>query len=350
MGPTFGSTSETFDTDGVPDGVPSPSSNVAKLDSAMHTIATPAIWLTFVVVVVVALIIDFAVLRHKGAQRVSVRAALHWSIAWIVLALVFNAGLWAWTDMHLGRDMANTVALEFLAGYLIEKTLAVDNMFVFLMLFNYFAVPAEQQRRVLMIGVLGAIILRTLMILAGAALIAKAHWILYLFGIFLLLTGINMLRAAGEEPDIINNPILRWIQRHLPVAPDYHGDALHVRLKGRWYVTPLFVVVMFVAVADVIFAVDSIPAVFAITMDPFLVITSNVLAVLGLRALYFLLAGMADRFHLLAYGLAVVLIFIGIKMLISGFYAIPVAVALVVVAVLVGASMVASVMIKPRQD
>lgn len=316
----------------------------------MHSIATPAIWLAFTVLVVVALIIDFAVLRHRGAQRVSVRAALHWSIAWIVLALLFNAALWAWVDVELGREMANQAALKFLAGYLIEKTLAVDNMFVFLMLFNYFAVPAEQQRRVLMIGVLGAIVLRTLMILAGAALLAQAHWILYLFGVFLLFTGINMLRAAGEQPDIVNNPMLRWIQQHLPVAPGYHGDALQVRIDGRRYVTPLFVVVMFVAVADVIFAVDSIPAVFAITTDPFLVITSNVLAVLGLRALYFLLAGMADRFHLLGYGLAAVLIFIGVKMLVSGFYEVPVAIALSVVALLVGASMVASVLIAPRHD
>lgn len=316
----------------------------------MHSIATPAIWLAFTVLVVVALIIDFAVLRHRGAQRVSVRSALHWSIAWILLALLFNVALWAWVDVELGREMANQAALKFLAGYLIEKTLAVDNMFVFLMLFNYFAVPAEQQRRVLMIGVLGAIVLRTLMILAGAALLAQAHWILYLFGVFLLFTGINMLRAAGEQPDIVNNPMLRWIQQHLPVAPGYHGDALQVRIDGRRYVTPLFVVVMFVAVADVIFAVDSIPAVFAITTDPFLVITSNVLAVLGLRALYFLLAGMADRFHLLGYGLAAVLIFIGVKMLVSGFYEVPVAIALSVVALLVGASMVASVLIAPRQD
>lgn len=316
----------------------------------MHSIATPAIWVAFTLLVVVALIIDFAVLRHRGAQRVSVRAALHWSIAWIAFALAFNVVLWVWADAQLGREMANQAALEFLAGYLIEKTLAVDNMFVFLLLFNYFAVPAEQQRRVLMIGVLGAIILRTLMILAGAVLLARAHWILYLFGVFLVLTGINMLRAAGEEPDIINNPILRWIQGHLPVIADYHGDALQVRIDGRRYVTPLFVVVMFVAVADVIFAVDSIPAVFAITTDPFLVITSNVLAVLGLRALYFLLAGMADRFHLLGYGLAVVLIFIGAKMLVSGFYEVPVVIALSVVALLVVSSMVASVLINPRQD
>lgn len=316
----------------------------------MHTIATPAIWLVFTVLVVVALVIDFAVLSHRGAQRVSVRAALHWSLAWIAVALAFNAALWVWVDAELGRELANQAALQFLAGYLIEKTLAVDNMFVFLMLFNYFAVPAEQQRRVLMIGVLGAIILRTLMILAGAALVAEAHWILYVFGVFLVLTGVNMLRAAGEQPDIINNPLLRWIQNHLPVAPGYHGDALQVRIDGRRYVTPLFVVVLFVAVADVIFAVDSIPAVFAITTDPFLVITSNILAVLGLRALYFLLAGMADRFHLLGYGLAAVLIFIGVKMLIGGFYELPVTIALGVVAVLVAASMVASVLIEPRQD
>jgi tellurite resistance protein TerC len=239
--------------------------------------------------------------------------------------------------------------MEFLTGYLVEKALAVDNIFVFLMIFTYFAVPAPSQQRVLIYGVLGAIVLRAIMIFIGAALIQKFHWILYFFGLFLLATGAKMLWAAGQEPDMEKNPILRWITGHLPLTRHYHGESFIVREDGIKKYTPLFVVMIMVAFTDVIFAVDSIPAIFAITTDPFIVLTSNVFAVLGLRALYFLLAGMAEKFHLLAYGLALVLIFIGVKMLIVDFYKIPVGISLSVVAALIAAAMVFSLIIKPKE-
>jgi len=314
----------------------------------MHTMATPGIWAAFFIVLTLALAVDFLVLRSAGAHRVSFREAVLWSLAWVAVALAFNAGLWGWSDLHVGREMANQIALEFLTGYLIEKSLAVDNIFVFLMIFNYFSVPAEQRQRALMLGVLGAIVLRAILILIGAALVARFHWILYLFGAFLLLTGFKMLFAANQEPDIDHNPMLGWMRRHLRVTRDFRGSAITVIEDGRRWFTPLFVVLALIAVTDVIFAVDSIPAVFAVTLDPFIVLTSNVFAVLGLRAMFFLLAGMADRFHLLGHGLALVLLFIGTKMLVSGFYKIPIGIALGVVAVVLVGSVVASLVFPPK--
>jgi tellurite resistance protein TerC len=306
-------------------------------------------WAAFSAVVLVALAIDFLVLRASGAHRVSFREALYWSLAWVALALVFNLGVWYWLDEHVSRAAANEVGLEFLTGYLVEKALAVDNIFVFLMLFNYFGVPAEQRQRALMLGALGAILLRAVLIFVGAALVAKFHWILYVFGLFLIVTGIKMLLAANQEPDMDNNPILRWMRSRLRLTQDFRGSALSVIENGRRWYTPLFVVMVLVAVTDVIFAVDSIPAVFAVTEDPFVVLTSNVFAVLGLRAMFFLLAGAAERFHLLSYGLAAVLLFIGAKMLIAGVYKIPIGIALGMVALLIGASVVASLYLPPRQ-
>jgi tellurite resistance protein TerC len=315
----------------------------------MHTIGTPGLWAAFVVVVVVALAIDFLVLRSKGAHKVAFREALVWSIAWISLALLFDLGVWWWLNAHAGSALADEIALEFLTGYVVEKSLAVDNIFVFLMVFNYFSVPAEQRQRALMLGVLGAIVLRAIMIFIGAALVARFHWILYLFGLFLVFTGIKMLLAANQEPDLETNPILRFMQKRLPLTKRFSGGALSVGDGSRRLFTPLFVVMILIAVTDVIFAVDSIPAIFAVTTDPFVVLTSNVFAVLGLRAMFFMLAGAAERFHLLSYGLASVLLFIGAKMLIAGVWKIPIGVALGVVALLIGASMVASLLIRPKQ-
>ena len=315
----------------------------------MHTIGTPGMWAAFSAVVLVALAIDFLVLRASGAHRVSFREALYWSLAWVALALAFNLGVWYWLDEHVSRAAANEVGLEFLTGYLVEKALAVDNIFVFLMLFNYFGVPAEQRQRALMLGALGAILLRAVLIFVGAALVAKFHWILYVFGLFLVVTGIKMLLAADQAPDMDNNPVLRWMRRHLHLTQDFRGSALSVIENGRRWYTPLFAVMVLVAITDVIFAVDSIPAVFAVTEDPFVVLTSNVFAVLGLRAMFFLLAGAAERFHLLSYGLAAVLLFIGAKMLIAGLYKIPIGIALGVVALLIGASVVASLYLPPRR-
>jgi tellurite resistance protein TerC len=316
----------------------------------MHSIATPALWAIFAVILVAALAVDFLLLRAAGPRRVSFRAATVWSLSWIGLALAFNLGLWAWLDASAGRAVANEAGLEFLTGYLIEKALAVDNIFVFLMVFNSFAVPPELRQRALMLGVLGAIVLRAVLILLGAALVAEFHWLLYLFGLFLFATGLKMLLAANPEPDLERNPVLGWMRRHLRLTRDFRGDALSVQEDGkRWY-TPMFVVLVLIAVTDVIFAVDSIPAIFAVTLDPFIVLSSNVFAVLGLRALFFLLAGMADRFHLLGHGLAAVLLFIGAKMLLAGVLKIPIGIALAIVALLIVASIVASLLIPPREQ
>jgi len=315
----------------------------------MISIATPTMWVIFTLFVVLALIVDLLVLKANGPHKVSTREALLWSLAWIGLAVVFNLGLW-WYLKDTGNPDANRIGLEFMTGYLVEKALAVDNIFVFLMIFNYFAVPAPSQQRVLIYGVLGAIVLRAIMIFIGAALIQQFHWILYFFGLFLLATGAKMLWAAGQEPDLEKNPILRWITNHLPLTRHYSGEAFVVQEDGLKKYTPLFVVMVMVAFTDVIFAVDSIPAIFAITTDPFIVLTSNVFAVLGLRALYFLLAGMAEKFHLLAYGLALVLMFIGIKMLIVDFYKIPVGISLGVVAALIASAMAFSLIIKPKEN
>ena len=314
----------------------------------METIGTPLMWTVFTVLVLVALAVDLLVLRQNGPHKVSTREAVIWSVAWIALAMVFNIGLWWYLQGQMPADDAKRIALEFLTGYLVEKALAVDNIFVFLMLFTYFAVPAQSQQRVLIFGVLGAIVLRGILIFIGAALIAKFHWILYLFGVFLLATGAKMLWAAGQEPDMDKNPVLRWLTGRFPMVRRYHGEALWLGQGRRRKYTPLFIVLVMIAVTDVIFAVDSIPAIFAITTDPFIVLTSNVFAVLGLRALYFLLAGAAEKFHLLAYGLAMVLIFIGAKMLLVDIYKIPVAISLGVVAAVIATSMVMSLWIKPR--
>src|SRR5690606_6614841 len=263
------------------------------------------------------------------AHAVSMKEATVWSLVWVAVSFVFVGWLWWYlggpSDDPAARALANDKALEFVTGYLVEKALAVDNIFVFLMVFTYFAVPAEFQRRVLMIGILGALVLRAVMILVGAWLIVRFHWVLYLFGAFLVFTGFKMWWAAGKEPDLESNPALRWINRHLKVSPNYDGERFFTRINGERMATPLFVVILLIGIVDIVFAVDSIPAIFAITTDPFIVLTSNVFAILGLRAMYFLLAGMHERFHLLSYGLAVVLVFIGTKMLLIDVYKIPIA-------------------------
>ncbi|WP_295937226.1 TerC family protein [uncultured Xanthomonas sp.] len=310
----------------------------------METIGNVWLWSGFAIVVVVALLADLVLMRHGGPHKVTFKEALWWSIGWIALALAFNAGLWWYLRETIDVATGNRLGLEFLTGYLVEKSLAVDNIFVFLMIMSYFAVPEEQRQRVLVIGVLGAIVLRAVMIFAGSVLLTKFHWLLYVFGAFLLLTGIKMWFSAGKEPDLEANPVLRFMRKHLRLTPQYHGNALSVTREGKRWFTPLFAVLMLIAITDVIFAVDSIPAIFAITTDPFIVLTSNVFAVLGLRAMFFLLAGMADRFHLLPYGLAIVLVFIGTKMLIIDLYKIPVLVSLLAVAVVIGATVVLSLL------
>lgn len=310
-------------------------------------------WYTgFVVLVILATIVDLVALGGRKSEKVSFRQSLVWSIAWVALAMIFNALLWWYLDDKYGRALANETAAEFFTGYLLEKALAVDNLFVFLMLFTFFGVAPAMQRRVLIIGVIGAIILRGIMIVIGAILIAKFHWILYVFGLFLLFTGVKMLMFAEANADLESNPILKWIRGHLRITTEYHGERFSIVKDGQRWFTPLFVVVAMIGITDVIFAVDSIPAIFAVTLDPFVVLTSNVFAVLGLRALYFMLADLADRFHLLKYGIAFILVFIGIKMLLIDVYKIPVGFALSVVGIVLAASMIASLWLtrKPSPD
>jgi tellurite resistance protein TerC len=304
-------------------------------------------WAGFAAFVVAAVVVDLVLLRNSGAHRVSFRQALNWSLVWIALSFLFNGLLWWYLDSTAGRELANEKAMQFFTGYVIEKSLAVDNIFVFLMIFTFFAVPPGFQKRALVIGIVGAIVLRAVMILIGAWLIAQFHWILYLFGAFLLITGIKMLWAADKQMDLANNPVLKWMRRHMKVSDAFDGERLFTWRHGVRYATPLFLVLVLIGVTDVVFAVDSIPAIFAITDDPFIVLTSNIFAILGLRAMYFLLADMASRFHLLTYGLATVLMFVGTKMLIVDFFKIPVFVSLGVVAAILTATVVLSLAIKP---
>ena len=315
----------------------------------METIGNPWLWAGFGGLVVIALLVDLVLMRHGGAHKVTFKEAAWWSLGWVALAMIFNGALWWYVGQTAGAAEANRVGLEFLTGYLVEKALAVDNIFVFLMIFGYFAVPEEQRQRVLVIGIVGAIALRAVLIFVGALLLAKFHWILYLFGAFLLFTGIKMWRAAGEPPSLEGNPVLRWVTGHLPFMRRYYGGALWIGSGARRKFTPLFVVLVMIAVTDVIFAVDSIPAIFAITEDPFIVLTSNVFAVLGLRAMFFLLQGMADRFHLLPYGLALVLAVIGAKMLLADVYKVPVLVSLAMVAAIIGATVALSLLRPPAK-
>jgi tellurite resistance protein TerC len=310
----------------------------------METIAPLWLWATFVAIVVFSLFIDFVVLKKQGAHDIGVKEALNWSLIWIALSFLFNGFFWwAVKDTTGSTEIANTKSLEFLAGYLIEKSLAIDNIFVFLMIFTYFSVPLKFQKRVLMIGIIGAIVLRTVMILAGGWLLAEFHWILYVFGAFLILTGVKMWLAAGKEPDLNNNPALKLLRKFLPVSKDFDGEKFMTVENGKKIATPLFMVICMIALTDIIFAVDSIPAIFAITSDPFIVLTSNVLAILGLRAMYFLLAAVADKFHLLSYGLSIILIFIGVKMCLIDIYKMPVTVSLGVVVAILAVTMIWSV-------
>jgi tellurite resistance protein TerC len=315
----------------------------------METVGNLGLWIGFGSIVLIMLAIDLFVVGGGKEHRVSFKEAATWSVIWITITLAFAGGLWWHLDGSLGREIANTKALEFITGYLIEKALAVDNVFIWLMLFSYFAVPAELQKRVLLYGVLGAIVMRTIMIFAGAWLITQFHWILYLFGAFLLITGVKMYWFADQEPDLNNNLIIKWLRSHMNITTEFHGQHFFVWKNGIRYATPLFLALVLVEASDLIFAVDSIPAIFAITTDPFIVLTSNIFAILGLRAMYFLLSGVADRFSLLKYGLAVILMFIGVKMLLIDVYKIPVGFSLAVVAVIIGASVWASLRKETRE-
>ena len=319
----------------------------------METIGTWWMWVGFFALVLVMLAIDLFVVGGGKQHRVSFKEAATWSGIWVGVSFLFAGALWWHLDGSVGREIANQKTLQYITGYLIEKSLAVDNVFVWLILFSFFAIPLELQKRVLILGVLGAIVMRTVMIFAGVWLITQFHWLLYVFGAFLLFTGIKMWWFADETPDLANNPAIKWIRRHMKVTDDLHGERFFIMKEeaGKLvrYATPLFLVLILVEITDLIFAVDSIPAIFAITTDPFIVLTSNIFAILGLRAMYFLLADMADRFHLLKYGLAIVLMFIGVKMLLIDLFKIPVAVSLGIVAAIIGTSIVLSLRKDARQ-
>ena len=293
-------------------------------DATSISFATGPMWAGFIIFVLAMLALDLFVFGGRKIHRVHVKEALAWVVAWVSLALAFAGLLWWYLNDAYGADVARTKTLEFLAGYLIEQSLSVDNMFVFVMIFGYFAVPPELQRRVLLYGVLGAIVMRAGMILAGVWLVSQFAWILYIFGAFLVITGIKMLVFADSEPDIEQNPLLRWLRGHLRITDGFKGERFFVRQNGVLWATPMFRVLLLIEASDGIFAVDSSPAIFAITSDPFIVLTSNIFAILGLRAMYFLLAAMASKFHLLSYGLAVILAFIGTKMLLIDIVKIPV--------------------------
>jgi tellurite resistance protein TerC len=302
-------------------------------------------WILFTLFVLAMLAIDLGVF-HRKAHAVSVREALGWSVVWIALALLFNVSIYFfWHIISPASTYTNQeAALAFLTGYLIEKSLSVDNIFVFVLIFSYFAVPAIYQHRVLFWGVLGALVMRGILIGLGAALIEQFHWIIYVFGAFLVFTGIRMAFHNDEEIHPEKNPLVNMVRRIMPVSRDYVGDHFFTRINGAVAATPLFLVLVIVESTDLVFAVDSIPAIFAVTTDAFLVYTSNVFAILGLRSLYFVLAGVIDKFHYLKLGLSTVLVFVGVKMVIVDFYKIPVGVSLGVVAVVLIGSVIASLL------
>ena len=315
----------------------------------MELLGTWWMWAGFAVIVLLLLLVDLLFVGGGKQHKVSLKEAALWSVVWVSVALLFNFAIWWYLDVNSGREIANEKALEFLTGYLIEKALAVDNVFVWLMLFSYFAIPSELQRRVLLFGVLGAIIMRTGMVFAGSWLITQFHWVLYIFGAFLLVTGAKMLWLADKDPDLNKNPLLRWIRNHFPITDKLHGEQFFVYQNGIRYLTPLFVVLILVEISDLIFAVDSIPAIFAVTTDPFIVLTSNIFAIMGLRAMYFLLADFADRFAFLKYGLAVILIFIGTKMLLIDLVKIPIGYSLGTVALILISSIILSILYRQRK-
>jgi tellurite resistance protein TerC len=313
------------------------------------SVGSPMLWAIFLTFVLVMLVLDLFVFGANKAHKVSTKEAAIWSFVWFALAMVFNAGLWWYMKGTVGADIADQKSLEFLTGYLIEKSLSVDNVFVFLLIFSAFQVPAEYQRRVLVYGVLGAIVMRIIMIMLGSWVVQEFKWVLYIFGLFLLITGIKMLIASDKKPDMEKNGVVKLARKYLRITPDYQGEKLIVRNKNMVYFTPLFLVLILIEATDLIFAVDSIPAIFAITTDPFIVATSNLFAIMGLRALYFLLADIVDRFHLLKYGLAIVLSFIGAKMLLMPWFHVPVTLSLSVVVGVISLSIAASLWVTQKK-
>lgn len=310
----------------------------------MHSIAPPWAWGVFLIFVLAMLALDIFAGGGK-AKKMSVGQAASWSVVWMLLALSFAFGLWRVLIPVAGAELAYSTTMEFLAGYLIEKSLSIDNIFIFLLIFNHFSVPAQYQRRVLLYGVLGAIVMRFAMIIAGVWVVEAFSWVLYIFGIFLVVTGVKMMRPTQQQPDLNANPAIRLARKLLPFCDGFRAEQFSVIENGRRVYTSLLLVLILVEISDVVFALDSIPAIFAITTDPFIVFTSNIFAIMGLRALYFLLADMAERFHFLKYGLALVLIFVGGKMLIVDWWHVPTALSLMIIAAIVAGSILISLLV-----
>jgi TerC family integral membrane protein len=307
----------------------------------MHeSIGTPWLWFGFIAFVLAMLALDLGVF-HKKDHEVSVKEALTWTCVWISLAMVFNVGIYFW----FGSERA----LEFLSGYVIEKALSVDNIFVFIVVFSVFAVPAKLQARVLLWGILSALVLRAIFVVLGAALLSRFHWLGYVFGAFLVFTGIKLLVQRSAETDPRQNPLFKLFRRVMPAVDEFHEGHFTIVQGGKRYATPLLLVLIAIEATDIVFAMDSIPAIFAVTRDPFIVFTSNIFAILGLRALYFALAGMMDKFHYLKFGLALVLMFVGGKMLLAGVYKIPIWASLAIIAILLAGSVIAS-LLRPRPN
>ena len=319
--------------------------------SEFPEVGTPLFYGVFFTAVLLMVAVDMFSLRKNGSHKVGIKEALAWSGLWVAVSCLF-AG-WLYIELAgnpvYGAAVAKEKVLEFFTGYILEKSLAVDNIFVFLMIFGYFKVAPKYQHRVLLYGVLGALVLRAVMIFIGAALVRQFEWILYLFGAFLLYTGISMMKSEEDEEDLSGNRLLGVVKKIIPVGSEFHGDKFFTIENGKKIATPLFLVLIMIELSDVIFAVDSIPAVFAVTTDPFIVLTSNIFAVLGLRAMYFLLANVAERFVFLKYGLAFVLSFIGLKMLMMHWVHIPISISLSVVFGALGASILTSLIYTKKQ-
>ncbi len=291
------------------------------------------IWLYFTIFLIIALTADTWLVTHtKKHSHPSMRVAAFWSLFWISSALIFNVLLWLYLRYQSGDKIANTKALEFFTGYLIEKSLSVDNLFVFYMVFKQFHIPQEYQQRIFSYGIWGAVIMRLLVILAGVALVTRFHWLLYLMGAFLLLTGIKIFFFKEREKDLSESMIIRLLRRFMRLTSEFHGNHFFIRKKGVLFATPLLVALFFIEFSDLIFALDSIPAIFAITTDPFIIWSSNIFAILGLRALYFVLSDMISKFRLLKYGIALILVFVGVKMLIEPWIQVPVQISLSIIA------------------
>ncbi|KAB0624536.1 TerC family protein [Acinetobacter gandensis] len=291
----------------------------------METIGTLWLYLAFFGLVAVMLLIDFLGFKNNQGQEVKVKTAAYWSIAWVSVATLFGGALWLYLQQTAGVAIANTKVMEYFAGYLLEKSLAIDNVFVWLMIFAAFAIPPALQRKLLLYGVLGAIVLRTIFIFIGAWFVQEFSWVLYIFGAFLVYTGFKFLKGQDEEETNIEDmAILKWLRKHMRITPQMHEDKFFVRQNGMLWATPLFLVLILVEASDVIFAVDSIPAIFAVTSDPFIVLTANLMAILGLRAMFFLLSGAASKMHYLPYGLGIILVFIGGKMLLLDVFHMPI--------------------------